>query len=67
MAARLATAFSSGLERPAAMPRTPRMTWRKLSSVFTGMKPRIESPLPMMKPQIASAAFVPHFYPATES
>lgn len=43
------------------------MTWRKLSSVFTGMKPRIESPLPMMKPQIASAAFVPHFYPATES
>jgi hypothetical protein len=39
---------------PAAMPATPIAACRMLSSVLTGMNPRIDSPEPMMKPQIAT-------------
>jgi hypothetical protein len=47
----------AGVAKPAPTPATPISRWRKLSSVLTGMKPSSESPLPMMKPQMAIAMY----------
>src|SRR4029077_338219 len=40
-----------GVARAAPTPSRPRTRWRTSSAVLTGRKPRIDSPLPIAKPQ----------------
>ena len=46
---------SAGVASAAPTPSRPRIRWRKLSSVLTGMKPRIDVAAAEMKPQMAIA------------
>jgi hypothetical protein len=45
---------TAGETAPARSPVGPIARWSVLSSVLTGMNPRIASPSPMTKPQIAT-------------